>query len=126
MSRPVLAALVLAACATEPAFEPTFTNVRTEVLAPSCAFSTCHGSGSGYLELDGVPEDFDALVDVDAFAAQGETLVVPGDADASYLVKKLRGDAGIVGDAMPPGGVELDAARLQLVIDWIDAGALDD
>lgn len=117
----VLPLILLAACKGEPA---TFTRVGDEVLVASCGFSSCHGSGTGDLTLDG-NGSYDALVDVESAAAPGEILVIPGDADNSYLVKKLEAADGIVGTEMPPGGI-LDEERLTLVRDWIDAGALED
>ena len=63
-------------------------------------------------------------MDVESTALPGAFLVIAGDADASYLVQKLEAADGIVGTEMPPGGT-LEADRLQLVRDWIDAGALD-
>ena len=121
--RPLLIALSLGACGGDKV-DPTFTNVRDEVLLPSCGFSTCHGSGTGDLTLDEAGA-YDALVDVDSAGSPGNTLVIAGDPDNSYLVRKLEGGPDIVGDQMPPGG-ELDADRLQLVRDWIEAGALND
>jgi hypothetical protein len=104
---------------------PTLTEVQAEVFGPSCAFSTCHAApgASGLVLEDG--QSHAELVDVPSADAAGRTLVVPGDSEGSYLVAKLRGDPGITGFRMPTGDA-LDDARLQLVIDWIDAGALDD
>lgn len=132
--RGALAVLVLAAgcggdgAATDSAptdAAPTLTQVQAEVFGPSCAFSSCHAApgASGLVLEDGLSHA--ALVNVPSADASGKTLVVPGDAEASYLVAKLRGDPGIAGFQMPTGN-PLDEARLQLVIDWIDAGALDD
>ncbi|MEQ1568367.1 MAG: hypothetical protein ABMA64_22210 [Myxococcota bacterium] len=117
-------ALALAACAGEdPA--PTLTQVQDEVLTPSCAFSTCHASpGASGLVLD-PGASWDALVDAESIDNPGQVFVVPGDSEASYLVHKLRGDDGIVGFQMP-AAAPVSADQLQLVIDWIDAGALDD
>ncbi len=107
------------ACGGEDA--PTFAEVDTE-LAQSCGFSSCHGSGTGGLTLDGGEGDYQALVDAASNTAEGETLVIPGDAANSYLYKILIGD-GIDGDLMPPpsGGWEQD--KIDLVAAWIDAGA---
>src|SRR5687767_13044201 len=80
--------------------DATFTAVRDEVLLPSCAFSSCHGSGTGGLTLDEAGA-YDAIVEAPSVGAPGEVLVVPGDPDASYLLSKLEGDPGIVGDRMP-------------------------
>jgi hypothetical protein len=51
--------------------------------------------------------------------------VVAGDPDASYLVRKIEDAVGIQGTAMPPGN-PLSADQVQLVRDWIAAGALND
>jgi hypothetical protein len=118
--------VLLLACAAEP--EPvTFSVVQSDVFTASCAFSSCHGSGGGgAADLD-LSEGmaYAELVDVAAVDAPDEILVIPGDSASSYLVKKSAGDASIIGDPMPaPSGLE--AERLQLLKDWIDAGALDD
>lgn len=106
--------------------DPTLQNVQAEVFTASCAFSTCHGSpGASDLTLeDGA--SWAELVSVDSVDNPGHLLVTPGDADGSYLVQKLEGSSGIVGVQMPQDGTPLDDTRLQLVKDWIDAGAADD
>lgn len=118
-----LSVLVVAACdgGSPP---PTFTQVDDDVFSKGCAFSSCHGGGSGGLHLNGTAADHDALVDAPSTGKSGATLVVPGDADASYLVQKLEGAADIVGDPMPAGADALDPALIAEVRAWIDAGAL--
>jgi len=106
---------------------PTFTEIRDDILLPSCGFSTCHGGGTGGLTIseDDPGAVYSALVDAASFDAAGETLVIPGDADNSYLVKKVEAAADIVGDPMPaPFGVE-DAQAADIRA-WINAGAADD
>lgn len=49
--------------------------------------------------------------------------VSAGDPDASYLVRKLEGAAGITGARMPLGGPPLDPALIANVRAWITAGA---
>lgn len=123
-----LVAAAAVACGEEPTTAtgaPTLSDVQADVFDASCAFSTCHAApGASGLALE-PGGSHAALVGVPSADAPGEVLVIPGDSAGSYLVAKLRGDPGIVGDPMPDGG-PLDAARLQLVVDWIDAGALDD
>lgn len=114
-------ALLLLACA-DPA--PTLAAVQTEVFDASCAFSSCHGSGAGGLDLTAAASHA-ALVDVESEAAPGEFRVVAGDSAASYLVKKCGSEAGIVGEPMPNLD-GLDAERLAMLSAWIDAGALAD
>lgn len=131
----MLLALLFAGCTGAPADDtgtalaPTLTNVQAEIFTPSCAFSTCHGSsGGGASDLD--LSDGNAhgeLVGVAAVDAVGETLVVAGDAAASYLVKKCTpGATGLTGEPMPDGSEGLDEERLALLTAWIDAGADDD
>ena len=103
---------------------PTLTNVQAEIFTPSCAFSTCHGSGADMDLSEGKAHA--EIVNVAAMDAVDQTLVVPGDSAASYLVKKCAAEAGIVGEPMPDGSDGLDAERLALLKAWIDAGAMND
>ena len=112
--------------------DPTLTNVQAEVFNKSCAFSTCHGDGTGSAGLslvDGV--SYGELVDVpaegDAETGEpaGETRVIASDPDGSYLIRKLEGSSGIIGESMPEAA-PLEADRLDLVRRWIEAGANDD
>jgi hypothetical protein len=50
-------------------------------------------------------------------------VVIPGDASESLLAQKMLG-THTQGQIMPPGGL-LPDAQVQLVIDWINAGAPD-
>ena len=50
-------------------------------------------------------------------------LVEPNDAENSYLIHKLDGRAGIVGQRMPVGGPFLSAADIDVIKQWINAGA---
>jgi len=82
----------------------------------------CHGvggaagldlrSGVSHGNLVGVPSTESAL-----------NLIEPGDSDQSWLYLKITGRQD-VGDAMPPGGSLGDEA-IELVHDWIEAGAAD-
>jgi hypothetical protein len=112
---PVLAALV--GCVTVDDFD----TLEQEIFVPSCGFSSCHGTGTGDLII-ATGETYDALVGVPSSAEPDQVLVVPGDAEASYLVAKLEGRAE-VGDAMPPGGEGLDEESLDRIWAWIEAGA---
>ena len=49
--------------------------------------------------------------------------IEPGNADASYLVKKIRGDADIEGAQMPRDGPGLLPGEVQMIIDWVNQGA---
>lgn len=107
--------LVLAGCAA-----PTWEEDVGPLFAVECA--SCHSGSTP--EADLLLDDRDALVD--APAAQADMpLLAPGDHLDSYLWHKLANTqaiAGGSGSAMPQGRV-LDAAVVDLVADWIDAGA---
>lgn len=77
------------------------------ILQASCA--ACHGSSGGW----------DASTH-ESTVASGNSgpAVVPGDADGSSLVQRLLGN----GPLMPPGAALADD-QIQLIIDWVNAGA---
>ncbi|MCK5317104.1 MAG: hypothetical protein KAJ55_04285, partial [Anaerolineales bacterium] len=50
-------------------------------------------------------------------------VVIPGDPEGSLLGQKILG-AQTEGTVMPPGG-RMDAEDIQIILDWITAGALD-
>ncbi len=103
---------------TEPA---TFTQIETELIQVSCAFSSCHGSAAGDLLLNGV-DDYDRLVYQPSSVLPDETLIVPNDIDGSYFIHKLITGDNIAGDLMAPnqGISEYQEALLR---SWIENGA---
>ncbi len=50
-------------------------------------------------------------------------LVTPGDAENSYLIHKLDGRPGIVGDRMPTNAPPLTTAQIDVIEQWINEGA---
>ncbi|NND72523.1 MAG: hypothetical protein HKN43_13185 [Rhodothermales bacterium] len=90
----------------------------------SCSSEFCHGSGSP-------PSNFsvltaEAMLGPGNEAVQLETCdIVRGDPDGSYLVKKLEGAAGIIGEQMPFGGTPLTSGELNTIRQWITEGAPD-
>ncbi len=101
----------------------TFTRVQGEVFATSCALAGCHAATAPASDLDlSAANAYAHIVGVAAVQRPGLNRVQPGDPERSYLVKKMRGDADISGERMPPGGPYL-AAQVQLVTDWVRRGA---
>lgn len=116
--------LLAAACGGEtPA---TFSEVQSAVFTPSCAFSSCHSGTNPQAGLDLTASSYSRIVGVAAMGESDETLVVAGDPEASYLLKKLEARDIQVGDTMPPGGQTLSEERIALVRSWIAAGAPND
>lgn len=106
---------------------PTMTELSAEVFQPTCALVSCHAAGSqatsGLELVEG--NEWEALVNVVSPTVSTATFVVPGDPATSYLVAKLEDAVGITGSPMPPPFGGLEAAKIQMIKDWITAGALD-
>lgn len=98
-----------------------FTAVRDEILVPSCGGSSCHGTGAGGLTISAAMTAGD-LVGVPSALNPVEILVIAGNAEDSYLVRKMEGRIPISGEPMPPpNGAEPD--DIERIRSWIDAGA---
>ncbi|PWB71572.1 MAG: hypothetical protein C3F15_12510, partial [Holophagae bacterium] len=91
---------------------PTLTQIQTEIFTPRCI--ACHGGGSPEAGMNLEQGQAHAnLVNVPATTQSG-TRVIPGNPDNSVLVIMLEG-----------GHRNLPQSLIQLIRDWITAGALD-
>ncbi len=104
---------------------PTLTSIQTNVFTPRC--SGCHsGNGAtlpGAMNLTNAAASYAALVGVASIevpALQRVNARNPGD---SYLVRKLEGTPGIVGNRMPLVGAPLPQATIDSIRSWITNGA---
>ncbi len=94
------------------------------IFTANCALAGCHlGTGAkAGLDLD-EENSFNGLVNVPS--VQVDMLrVVPGNADSSYLVRKLEGSPGIRGVQMPKARPPLAQSEIDLVRAWINQGAV--
>jgi hypothetical protein len=118
-----------------PDLKPTFTSISKEIFETTdsaCRQSciSCHTNvgrtpAGGLNLLSGVA--YGALVGVSSAQKPGETLVVAGNPDNSYLVKKLEGDASITGKRMPRNGPPfLTSGQMLVIRRWIELGARND
>ena len=74
------------------------------ILNRSCAVSAaCHGSPSSVYGNYSTGATYGAWVNVKSIEIPARLRVKPGDADASYVVQKIEGTAGIQGQQMPLG-----------------------
>jgi hypothetical protein len=120
-------------------FSGTYDRVQRQIFNQSCAVSGCHdsnsftNSGNLLLEASAFPGNLinRTPTNADAAAAGWKRImqidVMTGDPTTSYIVHKLNGDfpsAGF-GDRMPRGRPKLDAALINVMTLWIEAGAPD-
>lgn len=105
----------------------TLTELQATIFTPTC--SGCHTGGGASLpssmNLSNAAASYAALVGIASTEQPSLQRVNAGNPDASYLVHKIEGAAGITGERMPLGGAPLDAALIADVRAWITAGALN-
>lgn len=97
------------------------------ILDGTCARMGCHTGVNPAEELDlRAGRAHAALVGVTAVqCGDSRARVAPGNPDSSYLIDKLTGVDLCAGTAMPKGS-PLARAEIQLIRDWVAAGARDD
>ena len=101
-----------------------FQSIQDNVFTPIC--SKCHigASAPEGLQLDAA-HSYNLLVGVPSVEESNLLRVKPGDPDASYLVLKIEGAAGIEGGQMPLGGTPLPQATIAAIRQWITDGAMN-
>ncbi|MGE0814923.1 MAG: hypothetical protein AB7O28_11615 [Vicinamibacterales bacterium] len=114
-----------------PDLVPTFSSIQSLIFAapdasgrPAC--TNCHvrgGQASGTGLFLGESGTYGSLVGRPSRTKAGEVLVIPGDPDSSYLVRKLEGGPNISGVRMPFSGPYLSTGQLRIIRRWIQEGA---
>lgn len=94
----------------------------------TCARAGCHAAPVPQMNLDlSQPQFYASLVGEASMEKPEELRVDPGNPESSYLMKKLRGEPGIVGLQMPMIGDKLTEEEMDLVASWISGlGAVDE
>ena len=115
-----------------PGLEPTFSSVQSQIfettdVAGRQACVNCHTNvgrnPSGGLNLTRAVS-YDQIVNVASARKPGAIRVIPGDPENSYLVQKIEGRPGIVGNRMPNGGPPfLTDGQILILKRWIALGA---
>jgi hypothetical protein len=104
------------------AFEPTFTNIQTNVFNSVCIQCHIGAAAPQGLRLDN-QNSYDALVNV-LSSERGDLLrVKPGDPDNSYIIRKLEGGPEIAGAQMPLNLTPLSQETINAIRVWISQGA---
>jgi hypothetical protein len=103
------------------ALTASFQSIQDHVFTPIC--TACHAGGAAPqgLRLD-AGNSYAMLVGQPSTEVSAVLRVAPGNPDASYVIQKLEGHAA-VGARMPLGGPYLDSATINVVRQWIAAGA---
>jgi len=107
----------------EPAVQSSTINLGKEVktiFKNSCSISGCHKGRYPKMMLNLEPEKFkDALLNISSQEMSSMKLVDTRDPEKSYLLKKIRGDKGIVGGRMPLESPPLKEEEMKTIEDWI-------
>lgn len=105
-----------------PPLTADFQAIQENVFTPIC--TKCHiGAGAPEgLQLD-ADHSYALLVGVPSAEQPNVLRVQPGDPDSSYIVRKLQGSSSISGGQMPLGGPYLPQSTIDVIRQWISAGA---
>ena len=110
--RALLGLGVLLIAGTLAAADPSFKNDVFPILRDNCL--ACHSAQAKMGQF--VMEDYDGLM----MGGKNGKSIVPGDSDASLLIRMLDGRAQ---PKMPLGGEDLPPQNLAVLKAWIDSGA---
>lgn len=128
----LLLVLVLAGCERAGPLEDeapagaTLSAIQERIFDTSCAVSGCHAGSSPQMGMSlESGQSFGDIVGVQSIERNDLMRVDPGNPEDSYLLKKVRGDADIVGMRMPLGRSNLSGENIELIRQWIEDGALD-
>jgi len=115
-----------------PSLEPTFASIQHDIFestdsAGRAACTNCHTNvGRNPSAGLNLAHDlaYDQIVNMASSRKPGAVRIVPGDADNSYLVQKLEGKSGIVGNRMPNNGPPyLTDGQIMILRRWVAIGA---
>lgn len=116
-----------------PNLTPNFASIQRDIFAASDASGrlaciNCHVAGGAAngtgLFLNDPAAAYASLVGRESRLKPGERLVIPGDPDNSYLVRKLEGGPNINGLRMPRNtGPFLTEGQMIVIRRWIKEGA---
>jgi len=119
-----------------PNLQPTFSSIQREIFETTdasgrAACTQCHSDAGGRTPSGGLNLRHDlsyaTLVGIASRGKPGAVRVIAGDPDHSYIVQKLEGTPGIVGERMPrTGGPYLTEGQISIIKRWIETGARND
>jgi hypothetical protein len=111
-------------CPTPGDVDVPLSLIQDTIFTPGCATSKCHDSVDPASGLDlTAGASHGGLIGVSALTSPGASLVVPGQPEASYLLRKILAADDIQGKPMPPSGALLEACQIDMIRSWITNGA---
>lgn len=118
-----------------PNLQPTFSSIQHDIFETSDSSGRtpcvqCHTNvgrnPAGGLNLTS-GNSYAALINAASLQRLGALRVIPGNPEASYLIQKLEGAAGIAGRRMPFNGPPyLTDGQILVIKRWIEIGAAND
>ena len=102
---------------------PNFDSIQANIFEQVCEHCHSGATAPAGLRLDAA-NSYVSLVGVSSVERPGVLRVAPGNANNSYLIHKLEGTSGIVGQRMPAGLPALPQSDIDIVRQWIGDGAL--
>ena len=119
-----------------PNLQPTLSSIQREIFdqvdsSGRAACTQCHSDAGGRIPMAGLNlrsgVAHGSLVGATSRNKPGAVRVIPGDPDNSYLIHKLEGRTGIVGERMPrTSGPFLTDGQMLVLRRWIELGARND
>ena len=114
-------AAIFTPCASAQVIDDALQGQIEALFAQRCAIPACH---SGPTPMQGLSLEPGQVLFSTVGAPSTERMdlqiVHPGEPDSSYLLKKVRGDADIIGLQMPFTGDKLSDEEVGLIAQWID------
>ena len=108
--------------------QPTLQSIQAGIFTPTCSVAGCHDGGGSQLprsmDLRNEAASRASLAGVASVQVPSLRRVAPGNASDSYVIRKLEGGPGILGQRMPFGGPYLDQNTINAIREWIDNGAM--
>jgi hypothetical protein len=106
----------------------TLTDRVEKIFSKSCGISGCHQGKYPKMMLNLEPDKFmNSLLSISSKEMSSMHLVNAEDPEKSYLLKKIRGDKGVVGGRMPLESPPLKEEEMKTIEDWVwslkEAGA---
>lgn len=110
----------MSVAATPSLPDASLASIQSNVFDVSCATEGCHDSltASFGLDLSSIRNSYASLMSLSSQQQPALKLIEPGDANASYLIKKMAGTGS--GKTMPIGQSRVSSEIINVIAQWIN------